>query len=134
MGIRHELTSKQQKFCEEFVCNGYRATQAYLEAYNTENSDVARVQGHRLLKNEKVIDYIKKLQDAQFKRACITPERVALKLSEIAFAEKGDEYYNSNAQLKALDLLQKQFGWQQQNIKVEETKINLIIDGNEEEG
>lgn len=133
MGKRHELTSKQQKFCEEFVCNGYRATQAYLAAYDTENADVARVQGHRLLKNEKVIDYVKRLQQEQFKKACITPERVAMKLAEIAFCDKGDEYYNSTAQLKALDLLQKQYGWQQQNIKVEDTKINLIIDGNDEE-
>lgn len=131
---RDGLTNKQQKFCEELVCNGYNQTQAYLAAYDTQNVEVARVQGHRLLKNKKVIDYVKRLQEEQFKRACITPERVAMKLAEIAFAEKGDKYYNSSAQLKALDLIQKQYGWQQQVMKVEETKINLVIDGEEDKG
>ena len=56
----------------------------------------------------------------------ITPERVANKLAQIAFAEKGDESYNATAQLKALDLLQKQLGLQQQTINANvETTIKL---------
>lgn len=133
MGKRNGLTSSQQKFCEEFVGNGYNATKAYLASHNTNNYDTANNAAPKMLKNDKIMEYIKKLQQEQFKKACITPERVAMKLAEIAFSEKGDEYYSSTAQLKALDLLQKQYGWQQQNINIEETKINIVIDDENED-
>ena len=59
----------------------------------------------------------------------ITPERIANKLAEIAFAEKGDKEYDSKAQLKALDLLQKQMSLQNQNINANvETVIKLNIE------
>lgn len=128
------LTPLQKAFCEEYVKNGYNGMQAYLTASPNCTPETANRAASKLIrKNDEVIKYIKELQQEQFKRACITPERVAMKLAEIAFAEKGDDYYNSNAQLKALDLLQKQYGWQQQTLNIEETKINIVIDGNDEE-
>lgn len=134
MGKRNGLTSSQQKFCEEFVCNGYNATKAYLASHNTNNYDTANNAAPKMLKNDKIMEYIKKLQQEQFKKACITPERVAMKLAEIAFSEKGDEYYSSTAQLKALDLLQKQLGLQQQKIdaNVNSTIINVEVSDDEE--
>jgi len=59
----------------------------------------------------------------------ITPERIANKLADIAFAEKGDKEYDSKAQLKALDLLQKQMSLQNQNINANvETVIKINIE------
>ena len=74
-------------------------------------------------------EYIKQLQQIEFEAACITAERIGLKLAEIAFAAKGDEDYNPNAQLKALDLLQKQMGLQKQHIEADvKTDINITIE------
>lgn len=59
----------------------------------------------------------------------ITPERIANKLGDIAFAEKGDKEYDAKAQLKALDLLQKQMSLQNQNINANvETVIKINIE------
>ena len=72
-----------------------------------------------MLRKDGIKDYIKELQKAEFEGACITAERVGLKLAEIAFAAKDDEHYNPTAQLKALDLLQKQMGLQHQKIEAD---------------
>lgn len=123
-----ELTAKERAFCEAYV-ECYDIKKAYLKAYNTTNLDTARSNGSQVLKRQRVKDYIAQLQKEAFERAMITPERVANKLAQIAFAEKGDENYNATAQLKALDLLQKQLGLQQQTINANvETTIKLNIE------
>lgn len=123
-----ELTPKEKAFCEAYV-ECYDIKKAYLKAYNTTNLDTARSNGSQVLKRQRVKDYIAQLQKEAFERAMITPERVANKLAQIAFAEKGDESYNATAQLKALDLLQKQLGLQQQTINANvETTIKLNIE------
>jgi hypothetical protein len=59
---------------------------------------------------------------------------VALKLAEIAFADKEDEAYGPTSQLKALDLLQKQLGVQHQKIEADiSTDIVINITGEDEE-
>lgn len=122
------LTKKEQHFCEEYVANGGNASRAYLAAYNTtpENSRKAYCKTFR---KPEVKAYIEALQKEAFAAACINAERVALKLSEIAFADKNDEYYGATAQLKALDLLQKQLGLQSQKIEANvSTDININIE------
>lgn len=113
-----KLTAKQMAFCEEYVSNGYNATQAYLKAYDCEYK-TANVEGGRLLKKPHVKEYVVALQKEAFEASCINAERVALKLAEIAFASGDDENYGAAAQLKALDLLQKQLGLQKQKIDAE---------------
>lgn len=121
------LTKKQRSFCEKYVEYG-NATKAYLEAYGCEYS-TANTQGFRMLKKQEILEYITALQKEAYAVACISAERVALKLSEIAFAAKDDEYYNISSQLKALDLLQKQLGLQHQKIEADvNTDINITIE------
>lgn len=119
------LNAKQKMFCEEYVANGYNATKAYMathpDAKDGRNS-------HRMLKNQEVRDYIYEIQKDRFEALNVCAERVAEKLAEIAFAPKGDVDYNATAQLKALDLLQKQLGLQQQKMEVggqQNIKINI---------
>lgn len=122
------LTKKQKTFCEEYIANGYNATQAYLKAYDCQY-DSARVEGSKALKKPMVKEYIAALQKEAFEGACITAERIALKLGDIAFANKTDEHYTPQAQLKALDLLQKQLSLQHQHIEANVvTDINIVID------
>lgn len=121
------LTKKQRSFCEKYVEYG-NATKAYIEAYGCEYT-TANAQGFRMLKKQEILEYITALQKEAYAAACISAERVALKLSEIAFAAKDDEYYNISSQLKALDLLQKQLGLQKQHLEADvKTNINIEIE------
>ena len=122
-----ELTLKEKRFCEEFVRTG-NATQAYLAAYGG-TYNTANAQGWRTLQRPRVHEYVAALQKQAWEGACITAERVGLKLAEIAFAAKDDEQYTPTAQLKALDLLQKQMGLQHQKIEADvSTDINITIE------
>lgn len=120
------LTKKEKDFCENYVKYG-SATKAYLEAYDCEYT-TANAQGCKKLKQPGIKEYVEKLQKEAFAAACISAERVALKLADIAFADKDDSCYNATAQLKALDLLQKQMGLQHQKIEADiTTDINITI-------
>ena len=125
MPRKNGLTKKEKAFCEEYVINGGSATKAYLAAYDCAPS-TANTCGWKVLKREGVKEYIAQLQKEAFAAACISAERVALKLADIAFAEKEDEKYNVSAQLKALELLQKQLGVQYQNISAD-VKQDIVI-------
>ena len=121
------LTKKEKAFCEEFVANGGNASRAFSVAYE-KDIEYARKAYCKVFRRVEVKEYIKQLQQEAFENACITAERVALKLAEIAFTNKGDEDYNATAQLKALDLLQKQLGLQHQHIDADlHTDINITI-------
>lgn len=123
------LTKKEKAFCEEYVANGCNASQAYFKVYDTSCIENARKAYCKTFRKPEVKAYIAELQQEAFERACISAERVALKLAEIAFAEKGDEVYNATAQLKALDLIQKQLGLQHQKIEADvNTEITITIE------
>lgn len=125
---RGELTRKERDFCEEYVRNGGNASRAYFFAYDT-TIENARKEYAKVKKKPRVQEYIAALQKAEFEAACINAERIGLKLAEIAFAEKGDADYNATAQLKALDLLQKQLGLQTQKVEADvKTEINITIE------
>lgn len=122
------LTRKEKAFCEEYVLNGGNASRAYSMAYECTIED-ARKRYCKTFRKPEVKEYIVALQKEAFAAACITAERVALRLSDIAFADKDDEYYNISAQLKALDLLQKQLGLQHQKVEADlHTDININIE------
>lgn len=112
------LTKKEKQFCEEFVENGCNASRAYCAAYGCSIED-ARKRYCKTFRKQEVKEYINQLQKEAFANACINAERVALKLGEIAFSDKTDEHYTASAQLKALDLLQKQLGLQKQHIEAD---------------
>lgn len=120
------LTAKEKRFCEEYVANGGNASRAYFEVYDTASIENARKAYCKPFRKPEVKAYIAELQKEAFANACITAERVALKLSDIAFADKDDEFYNPQAQLKALDLLQKQLGLQKQQIQAD-VSTDIVI-------
>ena len=119
------LTRKEQAFCEEYVANGCNASQAYSAVYGCSIED-ARKRYCKTFRKPEVKEYIARLQKEAFEAACINAERVALKLADIAFAEKDDEVYVVSAQLKALDLLQKQLGLQKQKLEAD-VNTNIVI-------
>ena len=122
------LTNKEKAFCEEYVLNGGNASRAYEKAYGCCIED-ARKRYCKTFRKPEIKEYIREMQKVAFENACITAERVALRLSDIAFATKGDEIYNTSSQLKALDLLQKQLGLQHQKLEADlSTNINITIE------
>lgn len=122
------LTKKEKAFCEEYVSNGCNSSRAYQTVYGCSIED-ARKRYCKTFRKPEIKEYIAALQKEAFEAACINAERVALKLADIAFAEKEDEIYGASAQLKALDLLQKQLGLQKQKIDADiTTDITITID------
>lgn len=131
MANNDKLTKKEKAFCEEYVANGCNASRAYFAAYDCQTIEQARKEYCKVLKRERVKNYIKQLQAEAYEAAFINAERVALKLAEIAFASKDDEHYNATAQLKALDLIQKQLGLQKQHLEAD-IKTDIVINIEEE--
>lgn len=122
------LTKKEKAFCEEYVVNGCNSSRAYQKVYECSIED-ARKRYCKTFRKPEIKAYIAALQKEAFEAACINAERVAIKLADIAFAEKDDEYYTVVAQLKALDLLQKQLGLQHQKIEADvNTDIKITIE------
>ena len=120
------LTKKEKAFCEEYVANGCNASRAYFKVYDTSSIENARKAYCKTFRKPEVKEYIAKLQKEAFDAAAINAERIALKLADIAFADKDDEAYNVPAQLKALDLLQKQLKLQTQHIEAD-VHTDIII-------
>lgn len=128
MARKAGLTKREKAFCDYYVYDNESATQAYLKAYGGEYS-TANATGHKLLKKPHIKEYIETLQKEAWEAACVNAEKVGLKLAEIAFAAKGDTDYPANAQLKALDLIQKQLGLQTQRVEADvKTDINITIE------
>lgn len=119
------LNPNMERFCREYVANGYHPQEAYLVAYKGCLPTSAAANAYRLMKDKRIKDYIKFLQKEKVEELNISADRILEELSTMAFAEKGDEDYGANVKLKALDLLQKQLGLQQQ-------KIRADIDTNQE--
>lgn len=120
-----KLSKKEKAFCEAYVIDGCNATGAYLKAYDA-NYNTANSEGWRMLQKPRIKEYIEQLQKDAYTAACISAEKVALQLAEIAFVEKEDERFATKSQLEALALLQKQLGLQKQKVEADITTDVVI--------
>lgn len=122
------LTTKEEAFCREYVSNGYHGADAYYTVYGG-SMGTAKARYCQILKKETAKNFIKEIQKEAFEAANISAERMAMKLAEMAFADKGDEVYTPSVVLKAMDLLQKQMGLQKQNINQDvKTTISVSVE------
>lgn len=83
-----ELTEKMQLFCVYFV-KSHNATKAYMKAYQC-GYQTAAVSACRLLKNDKIRNYIDELKDYQMQQIMLKEEDVVQKYIDIAFADVND--------------------------------------------
>lgn len=129
-----KLTAKQKLFCEEYVANGYKLQQAYLSAFPNSSPRGANAHSWELMKDERIKKYIEELQHDRFEALHVNADRIANELTKMAFAEL-DVNNTNQTKAKALELLQKQLGLQNQNInaKVQANVINVTIGDEEEE-
>lgn len=105
------ITPKQKLFCENYLSNGFNAREAYYSSFGGHNNKQPSYP-YTLLKKPEIKEYIEKRRSEIYNSLNIDAMRVTQELAEIAFAKKGDDVYNVNAKLKALELLSKNLGLQ----------------------
>ncbi len=119
------MKQKHIDFCEIYLANGYNAAQAYKAAYpHTDQTQSA----YRLLKRDDVVAYLEQRRKELYEERLITAETVATELAKMAFSPNTDEIFTYSHKLKALELIQKQFGFQTQKIEAE-VKQQVLFEG-----
>ena len=102
---KKKLNPRQKRFCEEYVRTG-NATLSYMIAYEKEEYQyqASAVEANRLMKEEKVLEYIAEL--TKIKNPLLTEEWLCDKLLEIINNPNTKE----QDKLKAIDMLLKCLG------------------------
>lgn len=121
-----KLTAKQKAFAEAYVMC-YNQTQAYHQAFPDASLQTCKSRASTLLHKEEVLEYVQLLQKEQWRVACVNAERIGKELAKIAFNENGDVCYKD--QMKALELLQKQLGLQNQKIEMKQEVVEIGLEG-----
>ena len=121
----NEPSIKAKRFLEEYVANGFNATQAYQAIYPDASYDTARTRSCQLLKDEKCIKYLREYIDSlNVHRA--TPQAVVNGICDIAF----DMSNPPDLRLKALTQLSKILGLEVQNINANIRTVEIVDDIN----
>ncbi len=83
------LSNQQKLFCQEYFKLGMNATRAYMKVYKTcKKEETAMANASRLLRNDKVQEYIKELQEKTEKKALVSIDDIVNELVAIAFADR----------------------------------------------
>ena len=125
MNDETDLKPKQIRFCHEYLID-YNGQQAAVRAGYGEKS--AAVQASRLLKNDKILSYIRAQQKEQLQRLTVNADWVTLQIVETimkcmqikpvmvwstekhTYVESGQYSFDSKGVLRGLELLGKRFG------------------------
>lgn len=117
------LTAKQKLFCENYVSNGYKLVQAYMDAFGA-SYEVANAEQWKLMKKEPIKAYIRELQHDRFEALGMNADRIAQQLTEIA----NDPDASFMEKMRALELIQKQLGLQTQRVDAKVEVNNITVD------
>lgn len=123
------MTSQQKQFCENYLANGYNVVQAYFDAFpDADKNNPKPSYPYVLMKKPEIKTYIDNRRKEIYESLNIDAERIAQELADMAFAAKGDEKYGASVKLKALELLQKQFGLQNQKFETKQEIIEVSLE------
>lgn len=103
------LNNNQITFCQEYIKNGNNGTKAYMKVYPGSSEESAMTGASRLLRNDKVQDYLKSLQDKVEKKTIMSAEERMEFLTKVVNGKIKDKVYMGD-KLKALDILNKMSG------------------------
>ena len=124
MSKRRVLTAIQRRFLEEYI-KDYNGTRAYMRACPNVDYETAKVIVFHIMKKPEAHEYLDQLEGEKFKELRINAEHIATELAKIAFM---DDTASQKDKMKAIELLQKQLGLQQQKITADvSTNINIEI-------
>ena len=130
-----KLKPKELEFLYAYIKHDFNAAAAYREVFPENSESTAKYAPYRILKRPHVKEALRGLVSEILGDQEVLANRALLKLEEIAFSDKRDEYYAAGAQLKAIELIQKQLGVQTQNIKADvkgETQVVINITGDDD--
>lgn len=120
------LNEKHQLFVINYVACNFNAIEAYEITYPNCSRSTSRTNAYQLLKKEAIKTSIQEAVTEALAARWITADRVLMEISDVAFAQKGDEIYNTQNKLKALEMLQKQMGLLEKKIEIkQETTIEV---------
>lgn len=123
------MTSQQKQFCENYLANGYNVVKAYFDAFpDADKKNPKPSYPYVLMKKPEIKAYIDSRRKEIYESLNIDAERIAQELADMAFAAKGDEKYSASVKLKALELLQKQFGLQNQKFETKQEIIEVSLE------
>lgn len=97
------LPPRQQRFADEWLVD-MNATRACIAAGYTKNEKAAAVQGHQLLRNPKVAEYIATAQAKRAERVQVTADRTLSELATIGFSNICDFFQSEDGRLYCDDL------------------------------
>jgi phage terminase small subunit len=101
------LSPKHKAFCDEYLANGLNATQAYKSVYKTTDK-VSESSGARLLRNDKVMEYLQQEGQKTAERLQITKEGLLNDLQDIKMRNLGSR---DQLSIKAIELISKMSGF-----------------------
>ena len=125
MSKRRVLTAIQRRFLEEYI-KDYNGTRAYMRACPNVDYETAKVTACHIMKKPEAHEYLDQLEKEKFQELRINAEHIATELAKIAFM---DDEVSKKDKMKAIELLQKQLGLQQQNIKADVNNDIIITVG-----
>ena len=116
------LSAKHKAFCDEYLSNGLNATQAYKSVYKTTDK-VAESSSCRLLRNDKIREYLQEQGESTAERLQITKEELLNDLVDIKNNNKGIRDVTA---MKAIELISKMSGFDaptRQEISIQEQPL-----------
>ena len=125
MSKRRVLTAIQRRFLAEYI-KDYNGARAYMRACPHVDYETAKVTACHIMKKPEAHEYLDQLEKEKFKELRINAEHIATELAKIAFM---DDEATKKDKMKAMELLQKQLGLQQQNIKADVNNDIIITIG-----
>jgi phage terminase small subunit len=128
------LSDKQKMFIEQYISNGFNATKAYAASYPDCKPAFCQANGSRLKSHPRIQEAIIKRMEEVLGPQEELSKRLLVKLNEMAFADKKDEYYVPTVQTKAIELIGKQLGVYVQKIETKNDVIEVhIVDDDDED-
>jgi phage terminase small subunit len=116
------LSTKHKSFCDEYLANGFNATQAYKSVYGVSDK-VAESSSARLVRNDKVIEYLQQEGQKTAQKLQITKEELLIDLVDIKNNNKGIRDVTA---MKAIELISKMSGFDaptRQEISIQEQPL-----------
>lgn len=139
-GIK-KLTTNQKVFCENYITNGFNATQAYLIAFakSTKNEVTARTNANKLLKRDYIKEYIELLQEKVEEKSIMNIQERQEYLTRVMMGEETESFMDKDGyvvdvpprmadRLRAMDILNKMNGAYTTNSNINVTNgVNIKI-------
>ena len=77
------MKENQKLFCQEYLKNGQNGTKAYAKVYKIKDENKAAASASRLLRNVKVSEYIKEIQEEIREKTTVTMEYIVEKAKDV---------------------------------------------------